>query len=193
MSRWYLLICEIVFVGVVAVAAVLLFRRHPPAPDAVAVDIKLPDARSHAWLQRQPDGGLLYLISNPDGAIERLPSEQLAERLYKSASSGSSLWFLNFSAPTIMIWIGIGLLGQLLFTGRMLVQWIASERQGKSVVPPLFWWMSLVGSLLLLAYFLWRRDPIGLLGQAFGSFVYLKNIVWILADARQQPPALAAA
>jgi lipid-A-disaccharide synthase-like uncharacterized protein len=52
--------------------------------------------------------------------------------------------------------------------------------------------MSLIGSLLLLAYFLWRRDPIGLLGQAFGSFVYLKNIVWILGDARR-PAALAAA
>jgi lipid-A-disaccharide synthase-like uncharacterized protein len=71
----------------------------------------------------------------------------------------------------------------------MVVQWLASERRGKSVVPPLFWWMSLMGSLLLLSYFLWRRDPIGLLGQAFGSFIYLKNILWIRSEARQ--PTLA--
>ena len=193
MSRWYLVICEVLFISAVAVAAVLLFRQHSPAPGAVAVDVKLPDARSHAFLQRQPDGALLYLVTNPDGNVDHLTPDQLADRLYKTANAGSGIWFLNFSTPSIMIWIGIGLLGQVLFTGRMLVQWIASERQGKSVVPPLFWWMSLVGSLLLLAYFLWRRDPIGLLGQAFGSFVYLKNIVWILADARQQPPALAAA
>jgi len=77
----------------------------------------------------------------------------------------------------------------VLFTGRMVVQWIASERRGKSIVPPLFWWMSLIGSLLLLSYFLWRRDPIGLLGQAFGSFIYLKNILWIRNEARQ--PVLA--
>ncbi|HTW93584.1 MAG TPA: lipid-A-disaccharide synthase N-terminal domain-containing protein, partial [Tepidisphaeraceae bacterium] len=69
----------------------------------------------------------------------------------------------------------------------------ASERQGKSVVPALFWWMSLVGSLLLLAYFLWRRDPIGLLGQAFGSFVYLKNILWILGESRQAELVMAKA
>jgi lipid-A-disaccharide synthase-like uncharacterized protein len=192
MTRWYLVIAELLFVTGVAVAAVLLLRRHPPAPGAVAVEIKLPDARSHAWLQRQPDGALLYLVTNPDGVIDRLAPEQLAQRLYKDAANSSAIWFLNFSSPAIVFWISIGLLGQLLFTGRMLVQWIASERQGKSVVPPLFWWMSLIGSLLLLAYFLWRRDPIGLLGQAFGSFVYLKNIVWILSDARQ-PPALAAA
>ena len=61
----------------------------------------------------------------------------------------------------------------------MIVQWVASEKRKKSVVPPLFWWMSLAGSLLLLSYFLWRRDPIGLLGQAFGIFVYLNNLYLI--------------
>jgi lipid-A-disaccharide synthase-like uncharacterized protein len=190
MSRWYLVVSEVLFIGAICVIAVLLFRRHSPAPNAVAVELKLPDARSQAYLQRQPDGALIYLLSHTDGAIERLSAEQLAERLFKAGNAGP--WFLNLSTPAIMVWVGIGLLGQLLFTGRMLVQWIASERQGKSVVPPLFWWMSLIGSLLLLAYFLWRRDPIGLLGQAFGSFVYLKNIVWILGDARR-PAALAAA
>jgi lipid-A-disaccharide synthase-like uncharacterized protein len=71
----------------------------------------------------------------------------------------------------------------------MLVQGLASERSGKSVVPPMFWWMSLVGSLMLLCYFMWRRDPIGLIGQAFGSFIYLKNILWIRNEGRV--PALA--
>jgi lipid-A-disaccharide synthase-like uncharacterized protein len=192
MSRWYLVICEVLFIAAVCVIALVLFHRHSPGAGAVAVEIKLPDSRSQAYLQRQPDGGLVYLLSHADGTIERLPSEQMAERLYKAGNSSAASSFLNLSTPAVLAWVSIGLMGQLLFTGRMLVQWIASERQGKSVVPPLFWWMSLIGSLLLLAYFLWRRDPIGLLGQAFGSFVYLKNIVWILGDARR-PPALAAA
>src|ERR1700683_372363 len=99
MSRWYLVICEIVFVVAIAVAAVLLFRRHPPAPDAVAVDIKLPDARSHAWLQRQPDGALLYLVTNSDGTIDRLAPDEFTQHLFKAAANNSAIWFLNFSSP----------------------------------------------------------------------------------------------
>jgi lipid-A-disaccharide synthase-like uncharacterized protein len=103
--------------------------------------------------------------------------------LYEAGKSSGGV--LGLSSGVVALWLAIGFLGQVLFTGRMVVQWIVSERKGKSVVPPLFWWMSLIGSLLLLSYFLWRRDPIGLLGQAFGSFVYLKNILWIRNEARQ--------
>jgi lipid-A-disaccharide synthase-like uncharacterized protein len=61
----------------------------------------------------------------------------------------------------------------------MVVQWIVSEKSKKSVVPPVFWWMSLIGSSMLMAYFLWRRDPIGLLGQTFGWFIYVRNL-WLI-------------
>jgi lipid-A-disaccharide synthase-like uncharacterized protein len=70
-------------------------------------------------------------------------------------------------------------MGQLVFTGRMLVQWLASERSGRSVIPVAFWWMSLGGAVMLVAYFVWRRDIVGIVGQATGLFIYARNLVLI--------------
>jgi lipid-A-disaccharide synthase-like uncharacterized protein len=76
-------------------------------------------------------------------------------------------------------WIGIGFLGQLLFTSRFLVQWIASERRRESVIPLAFWWLSIGGGLTLLAYAIWRMDPVFIVGQATGLFVYSRNLILI--------------
>lgn len=75
------------------------------------------------------------------------------------------------------IWIGVGLAGQVCFFSRFLVQWIASERRGRSVVPRAFWYLSIAGGLTLLSYSLWRRDPVFILGQSVGLFVYLRNLM----------------
>ena len=77
------------------------------------------------------------------------------------------------------LWLAIGLAGQLTFGARFLVQWIVSERRGKSVIPLAFWWLSLGGGVILLAYALHRRDPVFILGQAFGLIVYVRNVVLI--------------
>jgi lipid-A-disaccharide synthase-like uncharacterized protein len=87
------------------------------------------------------------------------------------------------------VWLAVGFAGQLVFTSRFLVQWIASERSGRSVVPAAFWWLSLGGAVLLLAYAIWRRDPVFILGQAFGFVVYARNLV-LLAHNGPTPPAL---
>lgn len=79
--------------------------------------------------------------------------------------------------PAEHTWVGIGLAGQACFFSRFLVQWIASERQGRSVVPRAFWYLSISGGLILLSYSLWRRDPVFILGQSVGLFVYLRNLV----------------
>jgi lipid-A-disaccharide synthase-like uncharacterized protein len=79
--------------------------------------------------------------------------------------------------PAEHTWVGIGLAGQACFFSRFLVQWIASERQGRSVVPRAFWYLSISGGLVLLSYSLWRRDPVFILGQSIGLFVYLRNLV----------------
>jgi lipid-A-disaccharide synthase-like uncharacterized protein len=81
-------------------------------------------------------------------------------------------------------WVLLGFVAQALFTARFLVQWIASERAGKSVVPLAFWLFSIGGGLLLLAYALYRRDPVFIAGQAFGSFVYLRNLYFVMRDRR---------
>ena len=81
-------------------------------------------------------------------------------------------------------WLGVGLLGQAAFSGRFLMQWLASERAGRSVIPFSFWLLSLVGSSLLLIYAIYRRDPVFILGQSMGFAIYIRNVVLI----RRRPP-----
>lgn len=82
------------------------------------------------------------------------------------------------------LWIGIGLLGQALFASRFLVQWIVSERRGRSVVPMAFWWLSIFGGAILLSYAVWRQDIVFILGQAFGVVIYLRNVILIKRERR---------
>src|SRR5580693_10505323 len=87
-------------------------------------------------------------------------------------------------------WIVLGIFAQLLFTMRFLVQWIASERAGHSVIPMAFWIFSIFGGLLLLVYALYRKDAVFILGQAFGVFVYLRNLYFVLHERRQKLSAV---
>ncbi len=68
-----------------------------------------------------------------------------------------------------------------------MVQWIASERAGKSVVPLAFWLLSIGGGVMLLAYALYRRDPVFIAGQGFGVFVYLRNLYFVMRERRGAP------
>lgn len=83
------------------------------------------------------------------------------------------------------VWLITGFLGQACFTSRFLVQWLVSERLKKSVIPTTFWYLSLVGGVILLAYALYRRDPVFILGQATGIFIYMRNIQFVRKEARQ--------
>jgi lipid-A-disaccharide synthase-like uncharacterized protein len=78
----------------------------------------------------------------------------------------------------------IGLVGQLFFSARFLVQWIASERAGRSVIPVAFWFFSLGGGMILFAYALYRQDPVFILGQGMGTFIYVRNLM-LIARERQ--------
>ncbi|OCL28064.1 hypothetical protein U472_02375 [Orenia metallireducens] len=78
-----------------------------------------------------------------------------------------------------MLWIVIGLIGQAIFSLRFIVQWIASEKAKKSVIPNTFWYLSIAGSLTLLSYAIHQKDPVFILGQATGSFIYLRNLILI--------------
>jgi lipid-A-disaccharide synthase-like uncharacterized protein len=73
-------------------------------------------------------------------------------------------------------WLIIGLVGQAMFFGRFLVQWIASERARRSVVPMGFWYMSIAGGLITLVYAIYQQDPVFILGQTTGTIVYVRNI-----------------
>lgn len=77
------------------------------------------------------------------------------------------------------VWLAIGFLGQLMFSMRFLVQWVASERKRQSVVPIAFWYFSIGGGLLLFAYSVWRLDPVFILGQSMGVLIYSRNLYLI--------------
>ena len=81
-------------------------------------------------------------------------------------------------------WIALGFLAQALFTARFAVQWIASERAGRSVVPMAFWLFSIGGGILLLVYALYRRDPVFIVGQGLGVFIYLRNLQFVLRERK---------
>ncbi len=78
-----------------------------------------------------------------------------------------------------IVWVAIGLGGQLLFMSRFLVQWIVSERQRASVIPVAFWYLSIGGGLTLLTYAIHKRDPVFILGQLTGVFIYARNLYFI--------------
>ena len=82
-------------------------------------------------------------------------------------------------------WLIIGFVGQGIFTARFLVQWIASEKKRDSVVPIAFWWLSLLGGFNLLAYAIYRQDPVIIVGQSMGMVVYVRNLMLIMKGRRK--------
>ena len=79
-------------------------------------------------------------------------------------------------------WLAFGLVAQLFFTARFLVQWIASERAGKSVVPLAFWFFSIGGGLMTLVYGVAKREPVIIIGQSLATIIYIRNIMLILKN-----------
>jgi lipid-A-disaccharide synthase-like uncharacterized protein len=79
-------------------------------------------------------------------------------------------------------WYVIGFAGQICFFSRFLVQWLVSEAKKRSTMPVAFWYLSIAGGMLLLAYAIWRRDPVFILGQSLGQIVYVRNLVLIHRD-----------
>jgi lipid-A-disaccharide synthase-like uncharacterized protein len=80
-------------------------------------------------------------------------------------------WGLDWSSLTLL-----GLLGNAVFTTRFLIQWMASEKKGESVIPVAFWYWSILGSVIMCLYFIFRHDPVGILGYLPNSFIYCRNL-----------------
>ena len=78
-----------------------------------------------------------------------------------------------------IIFLLIGFFGQGLFASRFVIQWIYSERKGESSIPTIFWYLSIFGGIGLLIYAIFRKDPVIILGQSFGIFIYLRNLFLI--------------
>ncbi len=86
---------------------------------------------------------------------------------------------MGAATPTDALWLTVGVLGQLMFTARFIVQWWASERAGRSVVPVMFWYFSILGSLIVLAYGIHKLEPVIIIGQLPGTVIYARNL-WLI-------------
>jgi lipid-A-disaccharide synthase-like uncharacterized protein len=83
-------------------------------------------------------------------------------------------------------WFALGIVGQLMFSGRFLVQWLVSEKQSKSVVPIAFWYFSIGGGICLFVYGIKQAEPIIILGQSIGLLIYARNLYFIRRERKTQ-------
>jgi lipid-A-disaccharide synthase-like uncharacterized protein len=83
-------------------------------------------------------------------------------------------------------WAALGFFAQALFSARFVVQWIASERARRSIIPMAFWWFSIAGGILLFIYSLHRKDPVFIAGQGGGLLIYARNVMFVLREQRHQ-------
>jgi lipid-A-disaccharide synthase-like uncharacterized protein len=106
--------------------------------------------------------------------------------------SNLAIWWAGIST-TELIWLTIGFTAQAMFTMRFIIQWLASERARRSIVPETFWYFSFAGGLMLFIYAIYRMDPVFILGQGSGLFIYARNISFIWRAKREAtaivPPA----
>lgn len=137
---------------------------------------------SHEFRVRLRDG------FESDWMNARAFRETFGARAYEDAVTpreNAIFRLLNITSWSGLAWAGLGLLGQGAFFGRMFVQWVVSERRKQSVVPPVFWWFSLAGGVLLFTYFVWRQDFVGVLGQSTGIVIYGRNLKLIAKEQRR--------
>lgn len=83
---------------------------------------------------------------------------------------------------SVTFWLVLGFVGQAMFGMRFLIQWLASERRRRSVVPIAFWYFSIAGGAILFAYAVWREDPVFIVGQMTGVLIYSRNLYFIYRE-----------
>ena len=180
-----------VMAAALAVVAPAVAQEAPPDTPVPAIESSLrlrlrpvPADTRRVFLESDAQGNRWYALLKTDGTIERLTPDELAARLDEENRHRTVLFSLfNITHSAGIAWVVMGLLGQVLFTGRMVLQWLVSERHKRSVVPVGFWWMSLAGASMLLVYFIWRRDIVGVLGQSTGWIIYVRNL-WLIYRER---------
>lgn len=115
--------------------------------------------------------------------------DTFGEKALRDAVSTQQNWafrLFKITSWASLVWVAIGFGGQIAFSGRMLVQWFVSEKQRQSTVPEAFWWMSLIGGMMLFAYFAWRQELVGVIGQTSGLVIYARNIRLIYKQRRRE-------
>lgn len=177
--------------------------RHPGIgdlrPGAVTHELRIGGERGLVEVVEEGDhnDSATFRILYRDGFATPVMSGEEFDRVFGAAlhdhlvRAGVNPFFrlFNITSWSSLAWILIGLGGQVAFFARMAVQWIVSERECKSTVPPVFWYLSFGGGIALFAYFAWRQDLIGVLGQTTGIVIYARNIRLIRKQALREAVA----
>ncbi len=151
--------------------------------EPLAPPFNLSDRISTIEVVTGPDGERSARFEGWEDGQPELTSDAFFEEIARRRAARDALpsfyRFLDVTSVTGVLWVIFGFAGQAVFMGRMVAQWRASEKAQCSVVPPIFWWLSLLGSSMLMVYFLWRKEIVGFLGQSTGWFIYIRNLWFI--------------
>lgn len=186
MRPGFFVVVSVLVLAPVLAGSVMADETAAAASEIVDVQLRpMPDGVKKMRIEQAEDGSYAVVVTHVDDREERLRPDEFIARIDRDTRGRRFLFrLLNITSPVGIAWVLLGFFGQLIFAGRMVLQWIVSERQKRSVVPVGFWWMSLVGASMVLVYFVWRRDIIGVLGQSMGWVIYVRNLWLIYLERR---------
>jgi len=161
--------------------------------DRAGADLETTPPGFGAWLlkilTRQRGNSLrCFEVSRPGGINVRA---SLTEGSGKESMDAVTLAFVRSTAPGRFFWLLLGFGGQICFSLRFIIQWLASERAGRSTVPRAFWYYSLVGGLMILGYAVYTRDPVFIMAYVLNAFIYVRNLMLIRRGDQQGVAGLA--
>lgn len=169
--------------------------QHDLRPGARAVKVQFAGHGVLEVLEDPPGSGRFsFRVLFRNGfAGEVFGDEQFIERYgqeqheHATAHAGNVVFrALNITSWAGVAWVALGFAAQAAFFGRMFIQWMVSEKRRESVIPPVFWYLSLFGGIGLFTYFAWRQDIVGVLGQSSGIVIYARNIRLIFKQRRRE-------
>lgn len=169
-------------------------QRYDLRPGARTEPLRLANARGIIETAPDPTTGepTFRILLRGGFASDPMPAQQFratfGDSVFQAAIAERSNFLFrlfNITSWWSIAWIAVGLGGQAAFTGRTLIQWFISERKRESVIPVIFWWLSLGGGVMLFAYFAWRQDIVGVLGQSAGVVIYARNLRLISKHRRR--------
>jgi lipid-A-disaccharide synthase-like uncharacterized protein len=160
--------------------------------DGSGVDLKTTQPGFGAWLlkilTRQRGHSLRCFEVSRAGSIT--VRARLLEESGQAVAGGVTLAFVRPTAAGRFFWLLLGFGGQICFSLRFIIQWLASERAGRSTVPRAFWYYSLVGGLMILCYAVYTRDPVFIMAYVLNAFIYVRNLMLIRRGDQQGGPGL---
>lgn len=192
-------------VVLIAMGAWLVYARAPTPPNARdgAQLTQIRIGQEKAWLEYvpgAPEPDRFRVIHRETGsgdtfsldAAHRVLGETLLAKVVDGEENALYRLF-NVTSPAGVLWVALGFGAQIIFSARFLIQWIVSERQKQSVVPEIFWWISLFGGISLFCYFVWRQDIVGVFGQSSGVVIYARNLRLIHKQRKREQRHLSSA